>query len=179
MAGETKPPQTGAVKAAIDAESTARSALAETVAGLVVTGGANALKDISETVNVTISGVSTALLKLYDSATNWIDTTSNLVADNKLRISLPAPSGPGVARDFLFCVTFSHATDVGQVPHEIDIVRDRDNAIPQFVSYLSTPFDLTGVVYGATVVWGFTEFTSGRFAVTRKVLYSAGGGPGA
>lgn len=178
-AGETKPPQTGAVKAAIDAEATARSALAETVAGLVVTGGANALKDISETVSVTISGVSTALLKLYDSATNYIATTSNLVVDNKLRISLPASPGTGVARDFLFCVAFSHATSVGQVPHVVDIIRNRDGTVPQFVSYMNLPFDLTGITYGTTVVWGFTELTSGKFAVTRKVLYSVGGGAGA
>lgn len=174
-AGETKPPQTGAVKAAIDAEATARAALAETVAGLVVTGGANALKDISETVSVTISGVSTALLKLYDSATNWIDTTNSLVVDSKLRISLPASPGTGIARDFLFCVTFSHATDVGQVPHVVDIIRNRDGTVPQFVSYMNLPFDLTGITYGTTVVWGFTEIASGKFAVTRKVLYSVGG----
>lgn len=179
-AGETKPPQTGAVKAAIDAEVAAREALTETVTGLVVTGGAaNLLKDITETVAILEGGHQVALLKLYDSATNWIDTTSNLVMANKLRISLPASPGAGIARDFLFCVTFSHATEVGQVPHAVDIVRNRDGTVPQFVSYMNLPFDLTGITYGTTVVWGFTEITSGKFAVTRKVLYSVGGGAGA
>ena len=46
---------------------------------------------------------------------------------------------------------------------------------PYLVSYVQDPFTLNGIVYGSTVIWAFTEYAEGKFAVTRKVLYPVEG----
>ena len=175
---ETRPPQTSAVKAAIDAEAAARTSLASSVSDLSITGGAaNLLHHVTTGVMRVVSGTYATHLALKDSAVNWIDSASSLIQSNKIRLSVPRGVSSSVARDFLFCITFSGAA-VGQVPFTVDSVVNYDSTALEFISYVDKPFSLAGVAYGATVIWGFTECAPGKFAVTRKILYPVESGYG-
>ena len=163
------------------AQSDARvDALSQTVAGLVITGGnADRLLDITQTAQHTVSGANLKHLVLTDNATNWISASNamTLLSDgHHINFEIPARRAIGVARDFLLCITFD-GSEVGQVPFDIRsvVIAGVDAVKPYLVSYVQDPFTLNGIIYGSTVIWAFTEYVNGKFAVTRKVLYPVEG----
>lgn len=184
-AGESRPPQSRAVKAAIDGVDARHAALAEVVGGLVITGGnSDLLRDVTSAVAVIEGGVTRKLLKLADNATNWISFASarGLLGGeaNRIDVAIPKRAVDGVARDFLFGVTFDgYRAAAGETTATFNIVRvenpDGTYSKPRLRSYSANPFDLSGVSVGATVLWGFTEYRDGEFVVTRKVIYPVGG----
>lgn len=163
------------------AQSDARvDALSQTVAGLVITGGnADRLLDITQTAQHTVSGANLKHLMLTDNATNWIAASNAMTLLNDgyhINFETPERRAIGVARDFLLCITFD-GSEVGQVPFDIRsiVLRGSGAVKPYLVSYVQDPFTLNGIVYGSTVIWAFTEYADGKFAVTRKVLYPVEG----
>ena len=154
--------------------------LSQTVAGLVITGGnADRLLDVTQTAQHTVSGANLKHLILTDNATNWIAASNarTLLGDGyHINFEIPERRAIGVARDFLLCITFD-GSEVGQVPFDIrSIVLSGPGALkPYIVAYAQDPVTLNGIVYGSPVIWAFTEYAGGKFAVTRKVLYPVEG----
>lgn len=155
-------------------------ALSQTVAGLVITGGnSDRLLDITQTTQHTVYGADLKHLMLTDNATNWIAASNamTLLGDGyHINFEIPTRRATGVARDFLLCITFD-GSEVGQVPFDIrSIVLSGSGTVkPYLVSYVQDPFTLNGIIYGSTVIWAFTEYAEGKFAVTRKILYPVEG----
>lgn len=155
-------------------------ALSQTVADLVITGGnSDRLLNITQTALHPVSGTNLKHLMLTDNATNWIAASNamTLLSDGyHINFEIPARRAIGVARDFLLCITFD-GSEVGQVPFDIRsvVIVGVDAVKPYLVSYVQDPFTLNGIVYGSTVIWAFTEYAEGKFAVTRKVLYPVEG----
>jgi len=180
-AGESRPPKSSAVHTFVGALETRHNALEATVQSLVITGGnSNVMKDITEYVQHAVDGAQVEHLKLYDNATNWISASASatLLGTSNINLSFPARTANGVARDFLFCITFD-GSSTEQVSNAVVSVKNRDGTTPVLSSYVSNPFSLSGVVYGSTVIWAFTEYTDGKYAVTRKIVYPVGGFTGA
>lgn len=177
---ESRPVQSRTVRTAIDQVNERHDALAATVASLVITGGnADMLLNITQTSQHSVSGTNLKHLVLTDNATNWISSgdAKTLLGDGyHINFEFPGRRALGVARDFLFCVTFD-GSDVGQVSFDIRsiVLRGSGAVKPHLISYAKDPFTLNGIVYGSTVIWAFTEYAEGKFAVTRKVLYPVEG----
>ena len=185
-AGESRPPQSRVVKEAIDEVDARHDALADIVEGLVMTGGnSDLLREVTSAVTITESGVARKLLKLTDNATNWISFAAARALlgggeDNRINVAIPKRAVAGVARDFLFGITFdNYRAAAGETTATFPLVRienqDGTYSKPKLRSYSANPFDLSGVSVGTTVIWGFTEYHDGEFVVTRKVIYPVGG----